>query len=275
MHYLELKGWEYTGRNLENALLENFYQLAKLFEDPTYYSGQKWNKQFQLKVANDLQLNSDGAVRTLKSILEKLGFIEMNFLNKTMHDSKLPLLTKLGETLLNIMDLDKLIAHQKREASITKENATIIQTNLEHLYIAFYQKFLLQYFFPNGGHGRGTQPLHPLRAALKAIRKYDGLDKNEWYLLNTLITKDDNSDDERELEIQISNYRNKKLVLSMDMVSEGKKGHQYFPQYLEIANLVNLAKERNGWNQITENTLEKDLIDSILSDEFLVNFYGK
>src|SRR5690606_1653732 len=114
-----------------------------------------------------------------------------------------------GEVLLSLISMEEKLRLQNVEEGI--EISSEINQKITNMYRAFYSKVMINYYFPRGGRGDGTKPLHLFRAVMKALRRYGTLDKWEWYLLNTYVTEDDNVEQEKELDRAISDYRSGKL----------------------------------------------------------------
>ena len=121
------------------------------------------------------------------------------------------------------------------------------------------------YTYNDGTH------LCPLRATLKALKKYRRLDKWEWYLLNTYVLHDDNPDEEDAFDKMIASYRNGDFQLTMANVVAKPKGHQYIPQYFEYAGLVRVS-QRPEWF-ICESDRHEDIKAKVLADDFLDTLY--
>src|SRR5690606_17148692 len=71
---LELKGWEYIGRNLGGELHNQFLKITGLLRDPVFLKGRTWGGQIQQEIGDYIGI-SPGQVRTIKRMLEQLGII--------------------------------------------------------------------------------------------------------------------------------------------------------------------------------------------------------
>ena len=262
---MKLKGWDYIGRNIDESLHDQFRAIAENLSNETFVNNRKWGSSLQTDLANILK-TSPGQIRTIKRVCEALGLLKKGALNMSSTPNPASFMTKAGQVVLKASSLEQNIgdlkdANQRNQA----------RQHVKGLYEEGYSMAMANYYYEFD-----TVPvtrLHPLRATLKALAKYGSLDKWEWYLLNTYIRADDNLEMELQLDNSIKAYRSGDLSFSMKNVVEKPKGHQYFPQYLHYAGLVNL---RNGlyW-KISDNGKKLEFKAHILSDGYLRELYEK
>lgn len=130
---------------------------------------------------------------------------------------------------------------------------------IKSIYQLYYQKVLTSYCYNNDG-----DLLHPLRATLKALRKYGHLNYWEWYLMNTIIRNDDDANEEAEFDRLITEYRTGKLHFKDTDIIENQLSHSYVLGNFEYAGLVCVEGSKFSL-KITANEEFKDVIDEIIS----------
>jgi len=262
---MELRGWGYVGRNIDDSLHTQYRIIVDSLSDETFLNERTWGTPLQSSLAARLG-TSAGQVRTIKRICEDLRLLHKGSLNmKSIPDSYL-FLTEAGEKVYRASkfeeNIDRILDVRKREKA---------RSHIKGLYEEGYTLAMAYYFYEFNTTPRTR--LHPLRATLKAFARYGTLDKWEWYLLNTDIRADDNPEMESLLHSHISAYRHGELSFSMNDVIEKPKGHQYFPQFLQYAGLVNLHKGRD-W-KIADNGNKVTFKNHVLSETFLDGIYTK
>jgi hypothetical protein len=267
VRYLDMRltGWDYVGRNIDDSLHRQFRIIVDCLSDPTFVKKRSWGHEIQVDLAKKLG-TSPGQIRTIKRICEDLGLFKKGSLNRTDIPSHSSIMTEAGAIVHRANNLEQLCKNiddnKKRDEALN---------HIKGLYEEGYVMALVHYYykFPTNPPTR----LHPLRATLKAFRKYGSLDKWEWYLLNTDILADDNPEMEASLEQHITAYRRGELTFTMANVVEKPKGHQYLPQFFQYAGLVNLLTGRN-W-RISDNDKHQDVKKRVLSENFLTEIYGE
>ncbi|ASA24930.1 hypothetical protein [Paenibacillus donghaensis] len=265
---MELKGWDNLGRNLDDTLHHQFKGLMEFLADPILVNGRTWNNSLQIDVAAAIGVKSPGQVRTIKSILEKMGIIKINSLNMRIIPTSNSVITPLGEVLL------ALVSIEERIGEIAAENHQI-RKSIETMYESFYVKALIQYHFPDGARKSDSRtPFHPLHATIKALHKYHSLDKWEWYLLNTFILENENPTQEQQFDNAINQYRAHTVTFSKADITENEKGHQYFPQYLGLSGLVTFQKVGRTWERMELGGNYTDIINCILDTNFINCFFN-
>ena len=260
---MDLFGWDYVGRNIDDTLHQQFRVIVDCLSDPAFVAGRNWsNRTLQIDIAKKLGI-TDGQVRTCKRVFEDLRLIKRGSLGRTVPTRTL-FMTEVGERVYQASCLEQKLCEisdeQKRIAA---------HKHIKGLYEEGYAMAMAYYYFDFGG----TPPkrLHPLRATLRALSRYGSLDKWEWYLLNTDIREDDNTTMETLLDKHIKAYRNGELTFSMNNIKSKPKAHQYLPQFFYYAGLVNL---QNGihW-RISDNGKYKEFKSEVMSDDFLSKIY--
>ena len=263
--YMRLTGWDYVGRNIDDSLHRQFIVIVDCLSDPDFVHGRPWGREIQDDLAARLG-TSPGQIRTIKRVCEDLGLFKKGSLNRTDVPSHSTIITEPGDIVHRANSLEQFC--ESIEDDKKREEA------LRHIKGLYEEGYVLamvyyHYKFPTTPPTR----LHPLRATLKALRKYGSLDKWEWYLLNTDILADDNSEMEALLDQHITAYRHGELTFTMANVVEKPKGHQYLPQFLQYAGLVNL-KNGHDW-RISDNGKHQAVKDRVLSNGFLAEIYGE
>lgn len=256
---MELRGWDYTGRNIGPELHKQFKIMVDCLSDSIFVGSLTWGNPLQEKIAPKIGVSSSGAVRTVKKMCDNFGFftpLALSSREKIVSDS---LLTKRGKIVYQAATLEIQITSSSNLDETIKKKAL---SEIKHLYEEAYCDALIDYHFENPD---GTL-FYPLRATVKALRKYKKMDKWEWYLLNTFIRHNDNLSEESLLDEYIKKYRDGFYTFTMENVIEKPKGHQYTPQYFEFAGLVHVV-QRPEWS-ITDSDNHSQIKDKVLLIEY-------
>ena len=263
---MNLRGWDYTGRNVGKELHTQFRKMVEALSSKTFVNHRIWGTNLQEDVAKAIGVSSSGAVRTIKTMCVMLGFINDKALSPREEVGTVPLLTKRGEALFATTNLE----HQIDESeNMDEDKKAAARKELMKLYEEVYCEAFMNFYYTysDGSH------LCPLRATLQALQKHKKLDKWEWYLLNTFVLHDDNSDEVAAFENALKDYREQKISLSMQNVVAKPKGHQYIPQYFEYAGLVHVV-QRPEWS-ISVSSKHEDVKQKVLSENFLEELYRR
>lgn len=266
---LKLMGWQNTGRNWDESLIVQTVRTIELLQDEGFVQGEPWGHDLQYRLASAIGSNSDGTIRTITTMMRQMGVLAPGALRPRQVVSSSSLLSTTGRVLFRVLQMS-LAAKNLSDSSLRDK----LEQPLQDVQRALFARAMLNHFFPSGARGTGNRPLHPLRAVMKALRRFGYLDRMEWYLLNTYIVEDDNAEHEEQLASAIFRKRSRQLSLSMDNVVKNQKGHQYLPQQLQAAGFVDLAYSGKTWIRMTENTeYFPGLVDYVLADDFLASFY--
>lgn len=160
--------------------------------------------------------------------------------------------TENGRTLVELIATEKLM----RE-NLNKDNLETIK-EIKEIYRLYYQKVLASYTY-NDENGI----LHPLRATLKAVKKYGYLNYWEWYILNTVIKSDDDPEQEAELDRCIKEYRSGTLRLKESDIGENQLSHSYVLGNFEYAGLIDVKGSKPNL-KITINREAQEIVDEII-----------
>lgn len=262
---MELRGWDYTGRNIGPDLHRQFRIMIDCLSDASFTNHSTWKNPVQDRLAEQMQVSSSGAVRTVKKVCMNFGLLnEGSFRSRKEIDTR-NLLTARGQLVYQAAKLEQQVGAATNYDAATKKQ---VYAQINNLYEEAYCDALRYYYLKNSD---GTK-LHPLRATLRALQKYNRLDKWEWYLLNTCVRHDDDERDEATLDDLIKGYRSGKFEFSMNDVVEKSKGHQYIPQYFEFAGLLHVI-QRPEWS-ICDSGRHMEIKNEVLGDDFLKRLYG-
>lgn len=219
---MDLRGWDYTGRNIGPDLHRQFRIMIECLSDKSFTNHASWGNLIQDQLAAKMNVSSSGAVRTVKRVCVNFGLIVKDSFSSKNEIRSDNLLTPRGQLVYLAVRLERQISESTNYSEETKKQA---YAQIKNLYEEAYCNALEYYHFTNSD---GTK-LHPLRATLKALQKYGKLDKWEWYLLNTFVRHDDNVTEEQVLDFYIKKYRDGEMEFTMSNVIEKPKGHQYIP----------------------------------------------
>lgn len=258
---MQLRGWDYTGRNIGPELHRQFKIITDCLSDPHFVGESDWGKPVQEKLAMQIAASS-GTVRTVKKICDDFGFIAPRALEARKKIDCDGLLTDRGKLVYHAATLELQVQSNAGLDASTKKAAI---AEIKKLYEEAYCDALTTYHFTNADGSK----FYPLRATLRALKKYQRLDKWEWYLLNTYVRHNDDAEEEAVLDEYINNYRAGLYSFTMQDVVEKPKGHQYTPQYFEFAGLLHVI-QRPLWF-ICDSDRYNEIKEEVLSDTFLEN----
>lgn len=246
-----LFGWKYEGRKISDKLHEQILAIVDIINDSDIVAGKNW-PQLQKYISAELGI-APGQVRTIKRMMEEFDIVKKGALNSRDVPQVDYVYTDNGKTLIELMATEKLMRQNPN-----KDNIGTVK-EIKEIYQLYYQKVLLAYCYKENGH-----VLHPLRATLKALKKYSYLGYWEWYLLNTIIRNDNDISEEMELETCISDYRNGKLRFSNKDIVENQLSHSYVLGNYVYSGLVHVEGSKTNL-KVTINPNEKDRVDEILN----------
>lgn len=257
-----LNGWKYTGRIINDAFHEQIKCILDLLDDSQFIGNETW-PAVQKKIALELGVAA-GQIRTLKKMMEEFDLVKMGCLNQRDVVDYNSLITENGIILKRIMEVERGI---QQKSSSEKDR---LQHQVDKMKKNFYSRIILKYIMPYGGRGESSGNLHPLRAVLIALREYQSLDFFEWYLLNTFIEKDSDTNDLSFLTKQIEAYREGELKIEKKDIVQYKLSHSYVAGILEYGGFIKISRRPF---KIIENPLYKEVNDSIVDKEFLIDLY--
>ena len=245
-----LSGWKYEGRKIADKLHEQMLDIIEILNDPSKVAGQQW-PALQKYIAKELGVEP-GQVRTIKRMMEEFGIVKKGALNAHDVPSADRIYTENGHTLVELLATEKLMRQ-----NMTSDNLELLK-EINSIYKLYYQKVLTSYTYNIDG-----EILHPLRATLKALKKYQYLSYWEWYILNTVIRNDDAVDEEEKLDELIKQYRTGQIRFKDSDIVENKLSHSYVLGNFEYAGLVCVEGSKTNL-KITLNNASIDVINEIV-----------
>lgn len=252
---MDLRGWDYTGRNISYDLHLQIFNIVNSLSDKDFVGVLSWGKELQTKLLAPVGISSTGVLRTVKKICDNFGFFNKQGFKPDTIPNKENILTPLGKKLFYVIDCEKKIKESNTLSEIEKNKAF---EQIKILYEEIYCEALTQYKIENNDGSF----FYPLQITVKALRKYKSLDKWEWYLLNTCIKHNNCVEEEEYFDKMLIKYRNGELNFSMNNVVGKEKGHQYLPQYFNYAGLA-IVDVKPKW--IIKNSLSHtDIKDKLL-----------
>lgn len=248
-----LSGWKYEGRKISDQLHEQMLVIIAFLNDEKQVAGRKW-PALQKDISDKLGIAA-GQVRTIKRMMESFGILKEGSLNANKVPDAKEIYAENGRTLVELLETEKLM--KENQAAGDEE----LMKEIKSIYRLYYQQVLVDYAYHDDG-----KILHPLRATLKALKKYGYLNYWEWYLLNTVICSDDNLKEEEELDQLITAYRSGRLKFKPGDVIENKLSHSYVLGNFEYAGFVCVKGSKESI-RITLNKDAQEIIDEITKEE--------
>ncbi len=248
-----LRGWKYEGRKISDKLHEQMLDIIAVLNDEKQVAGRKW-PALQKDISDKLGI-ATGQVRTIKRMMEAFGILKEGSLNSYKIPNAKDIYAENGRTLVELLETEKLM-RENQEA-----NDEELMKEIKSIYRLYYQQVLVNYTYNEDG-----KILHPLRAALKALKKYEYLNYWEWYLLNTVIRSDDNLEEEAELDRLITAYRAGQIKFMSGDIIENKLSHSYVLGNFEYAGFVCVSGSKESI-RIILNKEAQEIIDEITKEE--------
>ena len=251
---MELRGWRYTGRNLGPDFHRQIRIILDRLEDPAFLGNDTWGHPLQERLAKEIGAGSSGVIRTLMAACVSFGFLNDKPFRSYNPLRAQELITPRGQVVHRVAVLEQQAAALEKDPETKKEIAAQIKSLYEEVYCDAMRDYCIH-------NGDGTK-LHPLGAALRALERYGTLNWWEWYLLNTFVRRDGDSQGEALLDDAMERYRAGKLRFSSVDIVENPKGHQYLPQHFDFAGLISLT-QATRW-QVTDSGRHQDVKAAVL-----------
>lgn len=245
-----LRGWKYEGRKISDKLHNQILQVIEVLNDPKQVVDNKW-PDLQIYLSKKMGV-APGQIRTIKRVMEAFGILKKGKLNCNTIPKPNDIFTDDGRLLIDLLEIEKLM-----RLTPSQDNIDTIK-NIKSIYQLYYQKMLKKYSYNDSGN-----TLHPLRATLKVLRRYESLDYWEWYLMNTVINNDDDLNEEKKFDELIKMYRSGKLIFNRHDLIENQLSHSYVLGNFAYTGLICLSGSKTNL-KITLNEKFKDVIDEII-----------
>ena len=128
---MELRGWDYTGRNIGPDLHRQFRTMIDCLSDSSFTNHSTWGNDIQDRLAERMQMASSGAVRTVKKVCANFGFLnEISFSSRNEIDTK-NLLTNRGKLVYQAAKLEEQVGFADNYDDAVKEK---IYAEIKKLY---------------------------------------------------------------------------------------------------------------------------------------------
>ncbi|RAN56429.1 hypothetical protein B8A33_05160 [Dolosigranulum pigrum] len=245
-----LDGWKYTGRALNKDTQDLFINMAKAIRDEPYISNSVWNNELQEKIGQTIGIKTSGQIRTLKSLMEKLGFIkEKSFNNKNAPNFN----NDFSDDFKVLVYLDEILNYRIQDSLIiTSEEEKIIKEIIDLIYTK--NAFNLKNFNKNNEY------FNPNFIIYKALLEFEYMDKIEWYMLNTFVDNNDSEKQWNEFKDNITKYRSGKINKNMIEINPNNLSQSYILN--SLVNIGFLTKYKNDEDDRYKlNMKYKDLVD--------------
>lgn len=251
---MNLSGWKYEGRIISDTLQHQIMGVIKILNDPEKVRNRTWGGSLQKFIGNELGI-SDGQVRTIKRMMEEFDILKPGALNKRTIPDKSNLYSENGEVLIRLFESEELLKQKPSKDSYEQLE------KIKEIYKLFYLKILVKYTIRD----KDGNEFHPAVILLKALKKYDYLTYWEWYLLNTIITSDNDPEAEREFDKYLTNIRNRTLKVSDLKIIENVLSHSYILGNFAYVELIQIEGKKENM-KITINEKNKQLINELLKE---------
>ena len=117
---MNLRGWDYTGRNIAPELHHQFRMMCQLLAYDSFVNHQTWGNPLQEQLAKQMGASSAGAIRTIKKMFVNFGFLDTKVINSRTELYGQPFLTKRGEVLLNVVTIAVTFKNRKERLKFLK-----------------------------------------------------------------------------------------------------------------------------------------------------------
>lgn len=251
---LQLTGWKYEGRIISDDLQYQIMEITKILNDPKKVQDRTWGGSLQKFIGGEIGISA-GQVRTIKRMMEEFDILKPGALNQRTIPNKSNLYSENGEVLIRLFESEELL-----KQSPSKDSYEQIES-IRKIYKLFYLKVLVKYTIRD----KNNNEFNPLIILLKALRRYEFLTYWEWYLLNTIITSDNNHEQEQKFDAYIKDIRSGALNVSDLKVTENVLSHSYTLGNFSYIELIKIKGKKEKM-KITLNSEKKDVVDKILMD---------
>lgn len=247
---MDLKGWGNPGRVVQDILHDQMFGIMSFLMDKERINGCVWNPELQSIIGETIGVEKASTIRHIIGFMKSIGVLYENSLVGGKVPNPENCVSPSGKVLYTLIKM-----RYKAEEIEDKE----VLGKIENLFRTFYSKAFIYWFV------RDTK-IHVARSVLKALKRYDYLEKIEWFILNTYISETDNKLQEEQVEKYISEYRNGNLTLTLDNIKSNVNSFNYWTQILDYSGLI----IKNG-NKIYMGKKFPELIDAILAEDFIDN----
>lgn len=251
---MNLSGWKYEGRIISDDLQHQIMEIIKILNDPDKVQNRPWGGSLQKFIGNEIGI-SDGQVRTIKRMMEEFDILKLGGLNQRTVPDKSNLYSENGEVLIRLFESEELLKQKPSKDSYEQLE------KIKEIYKLFYLKVLVKYTIRD----KDGEKFHPAVVLLKTLKKYEYLSYWEWYLLNTIITSDNNLEEEREFDKYITDFRNGTLKTADLKVAENVLSHSYILGNFKYVELINIEGKKENM-KITINEKNKQMIDELIQE---------
>lgn len=251
---MNLSGWKYEGRIISDNLQHQIMEIIKILNDPEKVQNRTWGGSLQKFIGNQIGI-SDGQVRTIKRMMEEFDILKPSALNRRTVPDKSNIYSENGEVFIRLFESEELLKQKP-----SKDSYEQIE-RIKEIYKLFYLKILVKYTIRD----KDGNEFHPAVILLKALKKYEYLTYWEWYLLNTIITSDNNPEEEQEFDKYITDIRNGALKASDLKITENVLSHSYILGNFAYVGLIKVEGKKENM-KITINEKNKHIIDEILRE---------
>ena len=250
---MDLYCWRYEVRKISDNLNGQMLSIMQILNDPSQVNNRTWGGSLQEYIGERLGISA-GQVRTIKRMMEEVNILIPGALNSQTVPCRETIYTEEGLMLLELFSIETLLQSNRSPRELMQ-----IQ-EIRNIYRLHYQNVFVGYSFENDE----GEILHPLRATLKAVRQFGYLDYWEWYILNTIITKDDCEEDEARLEEVIRSYREGELRFTFEDIKENTLSHVYILGNFASAGFFRIEGRKPDLRAYIESSVA-DLVDRILA----------
>ena len=252
---MNLSGWKYEGRIISDNLQHQIMEITNFLNDPTKVQNRTWGGSLQKSIGAEIGI-SDGQVRTIKRMMEEFDILKPGALNQRIVPEKSKLYSENGEVLIRLFESEDLLKKKPSKGSYEQLQ------NIKEIFKLFYMKVLVKYTIRD----KNGSSFHPAVVLLKALKKYEHLTYWEWYLLNTIISSDNNLEEEEEFDKLLSDLRHGRLKVSDLNVTENVLSHSYILGNFLYVELINVDGKKENM-KITINKKNQKLIDDLLREK--------
>lgn len=245
---LELIGWGNPGRAITDKTHLQIYGLISYMQDVDRIENEIWSKSLKEKIKININVNTQSTLRHLIGLMKSIGIIYEDSFTTGEVPNVNHIVTPKGQLLYSLLKSD-IYAKEQENVAVIKE--------IQNMYKEFYTNAFIYWYV------RGTD-IHVARTVMKTLKKFESLNKMEWFIMNTFITQTDNKEQEEIVEEYINKYRSGGLTLTEDNIIRNENAFGYWKSILNFTGLI----KKDG-NNIYIGNSSPEFCEAILAPDFL------
>lgn len=251
---MNLVGWGYVGRVLNEKSHNTMVNIAIQFRDSVPQYNKVWGKDLQTLIGGAIGIKSTGQVRTFKRFMEQFGIIRNDVLNSKEVPQYNEVITDDGKVIVNLSEIrSSLLAKGEMESS---KLIRLIDEAIKLLYLKNSLSAKIE--------SKERQTFRPAFLLVKACQEFESLDKNEWYLLNNFVNSERDEEEWGRFVDSVKCYRNNQIEANDIKIISNELSHSYLLNSFENLGLVSSFEGSEMIKRYKLNEEHDDIIRALI-----------